>query len=33
MRNQIKEHKIITIKDTLDYPIINHFDECVNWIE
>jgi hypothetical protein len=25
-------HKIIPIKDLYDYPIINHFDESIQWI-
>lgn len=25
-------HKILSIKDTLEYPIINYFDEAVAWI-
>lgn len=26
-------HKILPIKDILEYPIIHHFDDAVAWID
>lgn len=32
MQHFVHSHKILSIKDTLDYPIINHLDEAIAWI-